>query len=473
MTEGEVMQGRFKAFQDRMEQAGLSSLAIRTFASYFEQVEHGATGLISSSSLSAVEELPSLESIGAYVEQGRDALSSLLVIKLNGGLGTSMGLDKAKSLLPVKEGFSFLDIICKQVLDTRKSFGSVVPLVFMNSFRTDVDTLNALEQYPELHTTDLPLSFVQGRVPKIETETLAPFSWETNEQLEWCPPGHGDIYTALLESGYLERAINSGYRYAFVSNSDNLGANLDLSLLGFLASKQIPFLMEVADRTAADRKGGHLARDAQGRLLLREFAQCPKEDREDFQDYKKYCFFNTNSLWIDLVALQRLLDERKGILGLPLIRNEKPGDPRDESSPRVYQLETAMGTAISCFARAQAVRVPRSRFLPVKTTNDLLELWSDRFELDKHYRLQRSPHCSTETCLIHLDPRFFKKIDDFEVRFRTATPSLLHCRELTIEGDIAFAAPVSLHEIMSLCNNDEAQKVIQSVDDFDALVSKE
>src|SRR5438105_1204399 len=78
-------------------------------------------------------------------------------------------------------------------------------------------------------------------------------------ELEWCPPGHGDIYTALVTSGMLDALLDAGYEHAFVSNSDNLGAVLDPRILAWFAAERIPFLMEVADRTEADRKGGHIA----------------------------------------------------------------------------------------------------------------------------------------------------------------------------------------------------------------------
>src|SRR5690606_26731533 len=143
--------------------------------------------------------------------------------------------------------------------------------------------------------------------------------------------------------------------------------------------KQLPFLMEVADRTRADSKGGHLARRPDGQLILREIAQCPPDELEKFQDIDRYGYFNTNNLWLHLPTLRKILDERKGVLGLPLIRNEKPVDPTNLKSYRVYQLETAMGSAIAVFPGAQAVCVPRTRFLPIKKNNDLLVLWSDAY----------------------------------------------------------------------------------------------
>ena len=99
--------------------------------------------------------------------------------------------------------------------------------------------------------------------------------------------------------------------------------------------ERVPFLMEVADRTPADRKGGHLARRAGGGgLVLREVAQTPDEDLDAFQDIARHRYFNTNTLWIDLRALAAVLRERGGVLGLPMIVNRKTVDPGDGDSTR-------------------------------------------------------------------------------------------------------------------------------------------
>ena len=100
-----------------MEAAKLSTLCIRTFESYFAQLEAGATGFIPSAEIEALSSVPAWDEIKDYSPAGAAALGKLVVIKLNGGLGTGMGLDRAKSLLPVKDGYSFLDIITRQIFD--------------------------------------------------------------------------------------------------------------------------------------------------------------------------------------------------------------------------------------------------------------------------------------------------------------------------------------------------------------------
>jgi UTP--glucose-1-phosphate uridylyltransferase len=256
--------------------------------------------------------------------------------------------------------------------------------------------------------------------------------------LRWCPPGHGDIYNALVTRGVLAQLRAAGIRVAFVSNSDNLGATLDPRILGYVLDNGLPFLMEVADRTAADRKGGHLALRGE-QLILRESAQCPPEDTERFQDVTRHRYFNTNNLWIDLVALERLLEARGGALALPLIRNAKTVDPRDGASTPVYQLESAMGAAIALFEGAAALRVPRTRFSPVKTTADLLRVRSDATRLTDDGRVVPA---TDHTPLISLDSAHYKKIADLEARFPGGAPSLEGCRSLTVEGDWTFGAGV-------------------------------
>ncbi|CAE7742840.1 UGP1, partial [Symbiodinium pilosum] len=168
----------------------------------------------------------------------------------------------------------------------------------------------------------------------------------------------------------------------FVSNSDNLGATMDLRLLTYFADSGAPFLMEVAARTDADKKGGHLAvMKSGGGLTLRESAQCPKEDEGAFQDVSKYTYFNTNNLWVHLGKLHELFEKNGGALPLPVMKNDKTVDPRDKKSTKVIQLETAMGAAISCFEGAQAIKIPRTRFAPVKKTDDLFALRSDAYTL--------------------------------------------------------------------------------------------
>ncbi len=428
-------------FVDLMRAQGLSDPAIASFAMHLRRLRGGDRGTIAEDEIGPVPNLPDAEDLEAYREVGRARLDTVVVIKLNGGLGTSMGLDRAKSLLPVRGRLSFLDLIARQVLALREQIGSRIPLVIMNSFRTAADSERALAAYPDLVSDEVGLGFLQNRVPKILSDGMVPAVFPDNPELEWCPPGHGDLYTAIAASGLLDRLLEAGIEYAFVSNADNLGAVLEPAILGFMIAERADFLLEAADRTAADRKGGHLCHLRNGRLALRESAQCPPEAEAAFQDVSRYRYFNTNNVWLHLPALSELLTEHKGFLPLPTIVNSKTLDPRDPSSPPVFQLETAMGTAISLFPRAAAIRVPRHRFSPVKNTNDLLAVRSDAYELTEDSRVVLHPDRATPP-VVRLDERFYKLVDEFDRRFPAGPPSLRRCSSLVVEGDISFGAGV-------------------------------
>jgi UTP--glucose-1-phosphate uridylyltransferase len=426
-----------QASVDKMRAEGVGEAAIDTFAHYYEQLREGASGMLPESEIEPVTDLPALDDLP---DPDPGLLDAAIVLKLNGGLGTSMGMTKAKSLIEAKDGLTFLDVIVGQVVALRERFGARVPLVLMNSFATRDDSLAALERHPEV-ASDVALDFLQNKVPKISADDLQPVSWPPDPALEWAPPGHGDLYTALVTSGMLETLREHGYRYAFVSNSDNLGAVLEPRILTWIAREEVPFVMEVARRTEADRKGGHLARRRDDGLLLRETAQTPEEDLEKLQDVGRHRYVNTNNLWVDLEALRTTLDERDGVLGLPIIVNRKTVDPSDPSSPAVVQLETAMGAAVGVFDGARALHVPRRRFAPVKTTNDLLALRSDAYVLLDDYRVELAPE-REDPPFIDLDSDHYKLIGDFEARFPAGAPSLVECERLVVIGDVTFGRGV-------------------------------
>jgi UTP--glucose-1-phosphate uridylyltransferase len=426
-----------QASSEKMRAADVGDAAIDTFAHYYEQLREGASGMLPERDIEPVEDLPTLDEL----PEGDPAIvDTAVVLKLNGGLGTSMGMTKAKSLIEAKAGRSFLDIVVGQVMALRERFGARVPLVLMNSFATRDDSLEALRRHPEIES-DVPLDFLQNKVPKIDAETLQPVTWEDEPSLEWAPPGHGDLYTALVSSGMLDTLLEHGYRYAFVSNSDNLGAVLDPRILAWVAKEQLPFAMEVAGRTEADRKGGHIARLRDGGFVLRETAQTPEEDLASLQDVGRHRYVNTNNLWISLRALDEAMRSRDGVLGLPMIRNRKTVDPSDKSSPAVFQIETAMGAAIEVFEGARALRVPRTRFAPVKTTDDLLALRSDAYELTEDARVVPAGG-RTDAPFIALDPDYYKLLRDYEARFPKGEPSLVECDRFEVEGDVTFGAGV-------------------------------
>jgi UTP--glucose-1-phosphate uridylyltransferase len=390
---------------------------------------------------------------------GRSLLEQSVVIKLNGGLGTSMGMPYAKSLLAVKSGYSFLDIVLMQIGEGTSTFDPYT-LVLMNSFNTHDDTVTYLEK-KGLALQDQPFMFLQHKYPKILAASLEPAVSPSWPHLEWNPPGHGDFYAALFASGILDKLLSHGKRYAFISNIDNLGAVIDPSILGYFVRKDLTFLMEVAQRTLSDKKGGHLAKKDGQRFMLRELAQCPEEELPSFQDISRYRFFNTNNIWLDLSKVRSHIDA-KGLPELPLIINTKTLNPRDESTPQVYQLETAIGSAISVFENSGAIEVTRERFIPVKTTNDLLAVRSDLYALNSEYRLIPNASRDISDVSIGLDSQFYKKIDQFDQRFPYGPPSLLACQTFRVQGDVLFEDEIICKDNVQVVNTSGSQETISA-----------
>ncbi|MGI8428990.1 MAG: UTP--glucose-1-phosphate uridylyltransferase [Solirubrobacteraceae bacterium] len=435
-----------RAAEEKMRAAGKPDEEVRAFRSAFERLMAGHTGMLRSAELDPAEAVRSLEDLPAVDDA--QALARVALIKLNGGLATSMGLRRPKSLVEARDGHSFLDVIVGQTLALGRRHGIQPSLVLMDSDATRDETLQALARHPE-RETGLPPDFMQGMVPKLDAEELLPANWPNEPALEWCPPGHGDVYGALRRSGMLAALLQRGFQYAMISNADNLGATLEPRIAGFIAQQRIPFLMEVVAGTEADRKGGHIAvRRDSGELVLREIAQTPTEDEQSFRDYRRWRYYNTNNLWIDLRALDETLERRDGLLELPLIVNRKTVDPRDPDSPAVLQLESAMGAAIESFPGAGVLLVPRSRFVPVKTTDDLLVLRSDVYTVTEEMLVQPAgPH---PLPYVELDQRFYRLLDDFEARFPDGPPSLRDAKRLLVRGDVTFGADVVVRGAVEL-----------------------
>lgn len=428
----------FESIESKMKGEGLSRAAIEAFRHSVQVLESAESMLVPETEITPAEGVKDWESLVAATPEADAAmLAQSVLIKLNGGLGTSMGLQKAKSLLEIKPSLTFLDLIVRQVLSLRERSGYPVSLLLMNSFSTSKDTMAYLARYAENGFADpAKVEMLQNRVPKLRVDTLEPVSFPARPELEWCPPGHGDIYPALAGSGWLDKLLASGVKYAFVSNSDNLGAQMDARFLRWFAESGAPFVMEVTRRTEADKKGGHLAtRKADGQPILREIAQCPEEDLPEFQNIRKHRYFNTNNLWIRLDSLKDYLDANGGIVPLPVIRNIKTVDPRDASTTKVYQLETAMGAAIQCFAGAKAVCVPRSRFFPVKTSGDLLLLRSDAVEISEDGAMHLAPECKGVAPVVSLDSKSYKLVDSLDA---LGLPSLKNVKRLVVKKEHRF-----------------------------------
>lgn len=398
----------------------------------WDLIKPPAEGMIKKYEDIVTEEAPKV------AQSQKDLLSKLVVIKLNGGLGTSMGCTGPKSLISVRSGLNFLDLTVQQIEALNKTYDVNVPLVLMNSFNTEEDTKKILRKYNNCQV-DIKM-FNQHRFPRINKETLLPVATEDpySPKDAWYPPGHGDFYMALHDSGLMEEFKKAGKEIIFLSNIDNLGATVDINILSSLISNpQTEYCMEVTDKTRADVKGGTLI-EYEGRARLLEIAQVPKENVDEFKSVSKFKIFNTNNLWCRVDAVDRLC--RSGqIEDMEIIVNEKTLS----NGTNVIQLETASGAAIKNFNNAIGINVPRSRFLPVKKTSDLMLVMSSLYELKAGSLVMSSNRQFKTTPLVKLGDEHFKKVSKFLSRFKTI-PDMLEADHLTVSGDVSFGKDVSL-----------------------------
>lgn len=454
----------FDLSASKMRDHGMSDVSIAQFRRLYDVWRHEeASSWIREDAVTPLTGVPSFHDVYETIDHDKavEAFAKTAFLKLNGGLGTSMGLECAKSLLPVRrhkaKQMRFIDIIIGQVLTARARLGVELPLTLMNSFRTSEDTMKVLRHHRKFRQHDVPMEIVQHQEPKIVEATGEPVTWDADPELEWCPPGHGDLFSTIWESGLLDTLEERGFKYLFISNSDNLGARPSRTLAQHFENTGAPFMIEVATRTYADRKGGHIVRDkATGRLMLREMSQVHPDDKADAQNIKKHPYFNTNSIWVRIDALKAKLAEYDGVLPLPVIRNRKTVDPTDPESTPVVQLETAMGAAIGLFDGAICVQVDRMRFLPVKTTDDLFIMRSDRFHLTDSYEMEDGNYIFPN---VTLDPRYYKNIHDFNERFPYSIPSLAAANSVTIRGDWTFGRDVVMFSDAILEDNGEPSYV--------------
>lgn len=379
----------------------------------------------------AYETLPNSDAV--------EFLNKLAVVKLNGGLGTSMGCVGPKSVIEVRDGMSFLDLSVRQIEFLNRTYDVNVPFVLMNSFNTDNDTAAIIKKY-EGHNIDI-MTFNQSRYPRILKDSMLPAPKSYDSQVsDWYPPGHGDVFESMYNSGILEQLLGRGIEIIFLSNADNLGAVVDLKILQHMVETRAEYIMELTDKTKADVKGGTII-DYEGRARLLEIAQVPKAYVNEFKSIKKFKYFNTNNIWMNLRAIQRVVEQNE--LALEIIPNEKsiPADKKGEADIGIVQLETAVGAAIKHFKNAHGVNVPRKRFLPVKTCSDLMLVKSDLYTL-KHGQLIIDPSRFGPAPLIKLGADF-KKVSQFQKRI-PSIPKILELDHLTITGNVNLARGVTL-----------------------------
>jgi UTP--glucose-1-phosphate uridylyltransferase len=428
---------------EKMRKENLSDDLIQDFLRKVDKVRKGETGKVDWKTIGDLN--PETDEIDLeFLRKTRNPkpenLKKLAVIKLNGGLGTSMGLSKAKSLIKIKNNMSFLEIIASQIQYFRKKYNLEIPLILMDSYNTKADCQEELQKIG--FTQSFPTSFLQNKVPRLNKEDLSPIDIPDKKE-EWCPPGHGDIYLSLKETGILKSLIDNGYEYAFISNGDNLGATIEPFILDYLLEEKLEFVMEMTPKTLADTKGGAIYRKmVDGNFVgleLLETAQVPKEYEHEFSGMGKFRTFSTNNLWIRLDALYNRL--QKGLMDLSLIVN-----PKSVNGIDILQLETAMGSAIGNFQKTKGIIIPRDRFAPVKKCEDTLIRMSDAYTLNEDYSLtmsEKRKSLGLGENLVSLEDAYYKKVNDFHSYF-TTIPSLVESNSFTVKGPVLFDSKITI-----------------------------
>ncbi|KAL1833524.1 hypothetical protein DCAR_0103617 [Daucus carota subsp. sativus] len=412
------------------EKSGFINLVSRYLSGEAQHVDWSKIQTPTDEIVVPYDSMPPVPTDSAEVQQ---LLEKLVVLKLNGGLGTTMGCTGPKSVIEVRNGLTFLDLIVTQIETLNSKYGCNVPLLLMNSFNTHEDTQKIVEKYKnskiEIHT------FNQSQFPRLVIEDFMPLPCKGNSGKDgWYPPGHGDVFSALMNSGKLDALLSKGKEYVFVANSDNLGAIVDLKILNHLVKNKNEYCMEVTPKTLADVKGGTLI-SYEGKVQLLEIAQVPDEHVNEFKSIEKFKIFNTNNLWVNLNAIKRLVQENA--LKMEIIPN-----PKEVDGVKVLQLETAAGAAIKFFNQAIGSNVPRSRFLPVKASSDLLLVQSDLYTLADGLVTRNSARANPANPAIELGPEF-KKVADFLKRFKSI-PSIVELDSLKVSGDVWFGTGVTL-----------------------------
>ncbi|CAM8973850.1 unnamed protein product [Rhodiola kirilowii] len=421
------------------EKSGFISLVSRYLSGEAQHIEWSK---IKTPTDEVVVPYDTLSSVPEDPSETKNLLDKLVVLKLNGGLGTTMGCTGPKSVIEVRNGLTFLDLIVIQIENLNKKYGCNVPLLLMNSFNTHDDTQKIVEKYTnskiEIHT------FNQSQYPRLVIDDFTPLASKgVTGKDGWYPPGHGDVFPSLNNSGKLDALLSQGKEYVFVANSDNLGAVVDLKILNHLIHNKNEYCMEVTPKTLADVKGGTLI-SYEGKVQLLEIAQVPDEHVNEFKSIEKFKIFNTNNLWVNLSAIKRLVEA--DAFKMEIIPN-----PKEVEGFKVLQLETAAGAAIRFFDKAIGINVPRSRFLPVKATSDLLLVQSDLYTLEDGSVIRNPARANPANPSIELGPEF-KKVSNFLSRFKSI-PSIIELDSLKVVGDVWFGSNIKLKGKVSIVGN--------------------
>ena len=441
--------------RSRMQRRGLRDYDIEFFLKAWQSMDTAVPPIawerLKPLGSSDVLALPDDRTETARLEEvGRTHIHQCAIVKLNGGRSTTMGGLVPKCMVTAKNGKSFLDIVMGQVMAANDYYNIEMPLILMNSFFTDHVTEKIVGRTPLII-----LNFIQNEYPRIRKDTFLPLDTGTDD--DWCPAGHGDFYTGIAGSGMLDNLLELGLRYVFISNIDNLSAEISPAILGRMVEGGHDFLMEVTRKTQDDVKGGAPVFD-DGRLSLLEIGQVPAEHHQDFQDIETFQYFNTNNLWVDLLAVKEMIHHDQ--LRLPIILNHKRCAETD-----IIQIETAMGAGLECFSRPGLIEVSRDRFAPVKKLSDLFLLQSDVYSLNE--RMQLTLNTERPKQLPRL-PRItfhsgFPSGNQLEGGFADpACISLLHTESLTVGGKVVFAGEQQIRGVVRVENGSQQLLTVTS-----------
>ena len=424
-----------KLFEQKIEPLGLSKGAKDKLVAMFTQAFSKASAADCMVDWKDVVPLNDNEQVPYETlkdpENPKALLDQLIVVKLNGGLGTTMGCTGPKSLIECTKGKTFFDLVVDQVKELNAKYGTDVPLVLMHSFNTDDDMKPHVEKVSGLRV----ITFMQNKFPRIYTDTLEPVPTGPDSPLNnWSPPGHADVYHCLRDSGLLDKFLAEGRKFMMISNIDNMGSTVDLKVLNKAVTENRSYMAETVLKTLDDWKGG-MPIMYRGHMKLLETAIVPKEHFNDYTDMNFLNYFHANNLWVNLVTLKKALDENT--LKIDTMRNYKQFNGRE-----IVQLESACGSAIQSFKDSCAVRVPRRRFMPVKSCNELLLVRADVYILDGATFIRNPKRTIADLPSIQLS-KIYQHVKEFEERFPEA-PSMVDLVKLHVDGDVWFGKNITV-----------------------------
>jgi len=367
----------------------------------------------------------------------KELLDKLVVVQLNGGLGYFIGCKGPKcgiQILKKSGGITILDCKVMQIIKLNKEYGCNIPLVLMNSPRTDSETEVLIQKYNKLEI-DIH-TFVQNVHPFMYKDTLSPLPKSQSSLEGWYPPGSGEVFSAMYRQGLLEKFKNEGKELLFISNMENLGSSVDLKLLHYIANPKVnlDFLLETTNRISTDQAGGFAIKYKDRHVHILEISQIPSQVMSKFS-LSNFKYWNTNNIWTRIGVVIDMMKQQQ--IDLDFIVKYKVINGKN-----IAQLETPVAMSIQSFPKAASILVPRSRYRPVKSTSDLLQVQSELFELQHGLLVASTKRSYSSDPLVKLGDEF-KSMAEYERRFKTI-PNILELDHLTVSGDVYFGANVTL-----------------------------